>query len=41
MVATTVRDDSFIDVIYSKNLDVGDLPFNVRPTVRIPVGPNM
>ena len=38
MVGTTLRDDSFINVIYQKNLDVLDLPFNVRPTVRIPVG---
>ncbi len=38
MVGTTLRDDSFINVIYQKNLDVLDLPFNVRPNVRIPVG---
>ncbi len=38
MVGTTLRDDSFINVIYQKNLDVLDVPFNVRPNVRIPVG---
>ena len=38
MVGTTLRDDSFINVIYQKNLDVLDLPFNVRPNVRIPTG---
>ena len=38
MVGTTLRDDSFINVIYQKNLDVLDVPFNIRPGVRIPVG---
>ena len=38
MLGTTLRDDSFINVIYQKNLDVLDLPFNIRPGVRIPVG---
>ena len=38
MVGTTLRDDSFINVIYQKNLDVLELPFNIRPTVRIPIG---
>ncbi len=38
MVGTTLRDDSFINVIYQKNFDVLDLPFNVRPNVKIPVG---
>jgi hypothetical protein len=38
MWGTTLRDDSFINVIYQKNLDVLDLPFNIRPGVRIPVG---
>ena len=38
MVGTTLRDDSFINVIYQKNFDVLDLPFQVRPNVRVPVG---
>jgi hypothetical protein len=38
MWGTTLRDDSFINVIYQKNLDVLDLPFNIRPGVRIPIG---
>ncbi|HUU33449.1 MAG TPA: DUF5916 domain-containing protein, partial [Vicinamibacterales bacterium] len=38
MWGTTLRDDSFINVIYQKNLDVLDAPFNIRPGVRIPVG---
>ena len=38
MVGTTLRDDSFINVIYQNNLDVLDLPFNIQPGVRIPVG---
>jgi Domain of unknown function (DUF5916) len=38
MVGTTLRDDSFINVIYQKNLDVLEQPFNIRPGVRIPVG---
>ncbi|MGD9903066.1 MAG: DUF5916 domain-containing protein [Vicinamibacterales bacterium] len=38
MWGTTLRDDSFINVIYQRNLDVLDQPFNIRPDVRIPVG---
>ena len=38
MLGTTLRDDSFINVIYQKNLDVLDPPFHIRPDVRIPVG---
>ena len=38
MVGATLRDDSFINVIYQKNLDVLEQPFNIRPGVRIPVG---
>ncbi len=38
MVGATLRDDSFINAIYQKNLDVLDLPFNIRPGVRIPIG---
>jgi hypothetical protein len=38
MLGTTLRDDSFINVIYQRNLDVLELPFNIRPDVRIPVG---
>ncbi len=38
MLGTTLRDDSFINVIYQKQLDVLDTPFNIRPGVRIPVG---
>jgi len=38
MLGTTLRDDSFINVIYQKHMDVLDLPFNIRPNVRIPVG---
>ncbi len=38
MLGTTLRNDSFINVIYQKHLDVLDLPFNIRPNVRIPVG---
>ena len=36
MLGTTLRDDSFINVIYQRNLDVLELPFNIRPDVRIP-----
>ena len=38
MLGTTLRDDSFINVIYQKNLDVLDVPFRIRPDVTIPVG---
>ena len=38
MLGTTLRDDSFINVIYQKNLDVLDTPFFIRPDVRIPPG---
>jgi hypothetical protein len=38
MHGTTLRDDSFINVIYQRNLDVLDAPFRIRPTVVIPVG---
>jgi len=38
MLGTTLRDDSFINVIYQKHMDVLDLPFNIRPDVRIPIG---
>ena len=38
MLGTTLRDDTFINVIYQKNLDVLDVPFRIRPNVTIPVG---
>ena len=39
MLGTTLRDDSFINVIYQKNLDVLDLPFHdPARTCTIPVG---
>jgi hypothetical protein len=38
MLGTTLRDDSFINVIFQQNLDVLDQPFRVRPDVSIPVG---
>lgn len=38
MVGTTLRDDSYINVIHQQVLDVLDRPFNVRPDVRIPAG---
>ena len=38
MLGTTLRDDSFINVIDQKQLDVLDTPFLIRPDVRIPVG---
>ncbi len=38
MLGTTLRDDSFINVIYQKQLDVLDTPFIIRPDVPIPVG---
>jgi hypothetical protein len=38
MLGTTLRDDTFINVIYQETLDVLDLPFRIRPDVTIPVG---
>ena len=38
MLGTTLRDDSFINVIVNQVLDVVDRPFRIRPTVTIPVG---
>jgi hypothetical protein len=38
MVGTTLRDDSFINVVFQQNLDVLDAPFRIRPDVRIPIG---
>ena len=38
MLGTTLRDDSFINVIFQQNLDVLDQPFRVRPDVTIPTG---
>lgn len=38
MLGTTLRDDTFINVIYQKTLDVLDVPFKIRPNVTIPVG---
>jgi hypothetical protein len=38
MLGTTLRDDSFINVIFQQNLDVLDAPFRVRPDVAIPTG---
>jgi len=38
MYGTTLRDDSFINVIYQQTLDVLDTPFRIQPTVVIPVG---
>jgi hypothetical protein len=38
MLGTTLRDDSFINVIFNQHLDVLDAPFRIRPTVTIPVG---
>jgi hypothetical protein len=38
MVGTHLDDDSFINVIYQRNLDVLDDPFNIQPTITIPVG---
>jgi hypothetical protein len=38
MLGTTLRDDSFINVIFQQNLDVLDEPFRIRPDVTIPVG---
>ena len=38
MLGTTLRDDTFINVIYQETLDVLDVPFRIRPNVTIPVG---
>lgn len=38
MLGTTLRDDTYINVIYQKTLDVLDVPFKIRPNVIIPVG---
>ena len=38
MLGTTLRDDTFINVIYQETLDVLDRPFRIRPNVTIPVG---
>ena len=38
MLGTTLRDDSFINVIFQQNLDVVDVPFRIRPDVVIPTG---
>ncbi len=38
MLGTTLRDDTFINVIYQETLDVLDVPFRIRPSVTIPVG---
>ena len=38
MLGTTLRDDSFINVIFQQTLDVLDAPFRIRPNVVIPVG---
>jgi hypothetical protein len=38
MLGTTLRDDSFINVVFQPTLDVLDKPFRIRPNVTIPVG---
>ena len=38
MLGTTLRDDSFINVIFQQVVDVLDAPFRIRPDVTIPVG---
>jgi hypothetical protein len=38
MLGTTLRDDTYINVIYQQTVDVLDVPFKIRPTVTIPVG---
>lgn len=38
MHGTTLRDDSFINVIYQRELDVLTLPFKIRSDVTIPIG---
>jgi hypothetical protein len=34
-----MQDGSFLNVIYQKNLDVLDVPFQIQKDVRIPIGP--
>jgi hypothetical protein len=36
MLGTTLRDDSFINVIFQQTLDVLDVPFRIRPTSHPP-----
>jgi len=38
MLGTTLRDDSFINVIFQQVVDVLDAPFRIRPDVTIPTG---
>jgi hypothetical protein len=38
MVGTRLDDNSYINVIYQRNLDVLDEPFPIRPDVTIPIG---
>ncbi|MDP1570921.1 MAG: DUF5916 domain-containing protein [Vicinamibacterales bacterium] len=38
MLGTTLRDDSFINVIFNQHLDVLDAGFRIRPDVTIPTG---
>jgi hypothetical protein len=38
MLGTTLRDDSFINVVAQRVLDVLDQPFRIRPNVVIPTG---
>ena len=38
MVGTYLDDGSFINVIYQKQLDVLDVPFQIQPAIQIPVG---
>ncbi len=38
MLGTRLDDDSYINVIYQRNLDVLDDPFRIQPTVTIPTG---
>lgn len=33
MLGTTLRDDTFINVVYQETLDVLDVPFRIRPNV--------
>jgi hypothetical protein len=38
MVGTRFEDESSLNVIYERHVDVLDAPFNVQPTVSIPIG---
>ncbi len=38
MVGTRLEDDSYINVIYQRNLDVLDAPFEIHEDVTIPIG---